>query len=85
VFVLPGALRERGESIASGLYTSFTLGAGQFCTKPGMVFLPADSAVQGFGKKLQELVLGSAEFRLLTPSIRSSYLSAIAGARNKPP
>ena len=40
VFVLPGALSERGEQIASGLHTSFTLGAGQFCTKPGMVFLP---------------------------------------------
>src|SRR5579862_4228114 len=39
VFVLPGALRERGDAIASGLHTSFTLGAGQFCTKPGMVFL----------------------------------------------
>lgn len=81
VFVLPGALRERGESIAAGLHSSFTLGAGQFCTKPGMVFLPQDAAVQGFGKKLQELVSGPAEFRLLTPGIRSSYLSAIAGRK----
>src|SRR5271170_775385 len=39
VFILPGALRERGESIAAGLYASFTLGGGQFCTKPGLVFL----------------------------------------------
>ena len=83
VFVLPGALRESGESIASGLYTSFTLGAGQFCTKPGMVVLPVDSAAQSFGKKLQELVSGAAEFRLLTPGIRSSYLSAIAGRKKQ--
>src|SRR5882672_5496586 len=40
VFILPGALRERGETIAAGLHTSFTMGAGQFCTKPGMVFVP---------------------------------------------
>src|SRR5438270_7958403 len=40
VFILPGAMRDRGESIATGLHASFTLGAGQFCTKPGMVFLP---------------------------------------------
>src|SRR4029079_2886603 len=59
VFVLPGALRERGESLASGLFASFTLGAGQFCTKPGMVFLPRDSGAQSFAKKLQELVSGS--------------------------
>jgi 2,5-dioxopentanoate dehydrogenase len=30
VFILPGALHERGESVAKGLHTSFTLGAGQF-------------------------------------------------------
>ena len=39
VFILPGALRERGENIAAGLHASFTLGAGQFCTKPGMIFV----------------------------------------------
>ena len=38
VFVLPGALRERGPAIAEGLVASFTLGMGQFCTKPGLVF-----------------------------------------------
>jgi NADP-dependent aldehyde dehydrogenase len=38
VFVLPGALRERGAQIAEGLVGSFTLGVGQFCTKPGVVF-----------------------------------------------
>jgi 2,5-dioxopentanoate dehydrogenase len=48
-----------------------------------MVFLPVDSAAQSFGKKLQELVSGAAEFRLLTPGIRSSYLSAIAGRKKQ--
>ncbi len=55
-FILPGALRERGEAIAAGLHTSFTLGAGQFCTKPGMVFLPQAGEAGGFTKKLHELV-----------------------------
>ncbi len=41
VFLLPGALAERGPQIATGLHNSFTLGGGQFCTKPGIVFLPA--------------------------------------------
>ncbi len=41
VFVLPGVLEERSKQIAAGLLASFTLGAGQFCTKPGLVFLPA--------------------------------------------
>ena len=51
--------------------------------KPGMVFLPGHSAAQRLGKKLQELVSGSAEFRLLTPGIRSSYLSAVAGRKKQ--
>ena len=38
VFILPEALRERGAKIAEGLKNSVTLGAGQFCTKPGLVF-----------------------------------------------
>jgi NADP-dependent aldehyde dehydrogenase len=78
VFILPDALRERGESIASGLYTSFTLGAGQFCTKPGMVFLQQGKDAAHFKDKLRQLVSGSSEFHLLTTGIHSSYGSSIA-------
>ena len=80
VFLLPGALRERAESIATGLHTSFTMGAGQFCTKPGMVFLAQDSSA--FTEKLRELVSASAPFHLLTNAIHSSYHSAIAHRKN---
>jgi NADP-dependent aldehyde dehydrogenase len=78
VFVLPGALSERAETIAAGLFTSFTMGAGQFCTKPGMVFLPQGAAAGTFADKLQKLVGGSSPFHLLTKIIHSSYDSAIA-------
>ena len=81
VFILPGALRERGENIAAGLHASFTLGAGQFCTKPGMVFSPSGSDAAVFKEKLRQLVAGSAPFHLLTSSIHSSYGSAIAGRK----
>ena len=82
VFILPGALRERGSNIAAGLYGSFTLGAGQFCTKPGMVFLPQGSDATAFAHKLQELVGGSAPFHLLTKAIHASYDSAIAARKS---
>jgi NADP-dependent aldehyde dehydrogenase len=81
VFILPGALRERGESVANGLHTSFTLGAGQFCTKPGMVFVPQGAEGQAFTQMLQKLVAGSVDYYLLTSGIRSSYLSAVAGRK----
>ncbi|MGB6679266.1 MAG: aldehyde dehydrogenase family protein, partial [Terriglobales bacterium] len=62
VFILPGALRERADSIAAGLYASFTLGAGQFCTKPGLVFLPAVAEASDFIKRLQLCIDESAPF-----------------------
>jgi len=76
VFILPGALRERAENIAAGLHASFTMGAGQFCTKPGMVFVAQGSDAKAFAQKLQQLVSGSAPFHLLTKPIHSSFDSA---------
>ena len=84
VFILPGALRERGASIASGLHKSFTMGAGQFCTKPGMVFLPHADEVSSFSTKLQELVRGSETNNLLTAGICSSFASSIAARGGNP-
>jgi NADP-dependent aldehyde dehydrogenase len=78
VFILPGALHERGEQIAAGLHGSFTLGAGQFCTKPGMVFLPRGSEASQFAQKLSHLVDGSSPFHLLTKTIHEAYASATA-------
>jgi NADP-dependent aldehyde dehydrogenase len=43
VFVTPGAMADRGGEILSGYMASFTLGAGQFCTKPGVLFVPSGS------------------------------------------
>lgn len=48
VFVLPGALKERGEQIAEELQTSALMGAGQFCTNPGIVVLLASSDAEQF-------------------------------------
>ena len=41
VFVTQAAVDARGNDIATGYVGSFTLGVGQFCTKPGLLFLPA--------------------------------------------
>ncbi len=56
VFILPGALAARGEQIAEGLHGSVTLGAGQFCTKPGMVFLPAGEHAKSFSQNLSKRI-----------------------------
>jgi 2,5-dioxopentanoate dehydrogenase len=48
VVLLPGALAERGGVIADELTASVTGSAGQFCTKPGVVFLVGDAAGRAF-------------------------------------
>ncbi|MGD0514179.1 MAG: aldehyde dehydrogenase (NADP(+)) [Terriglobales bacterium] len=81
IFILPGALRERVDNIAAALYASFTLGAGQFCTKPGLVFLPAVAEASAFVRRLRESVNDSGTFHLLTSGIQSSYSAAINARR----
>ena len=41
--ICPSAAQTRSAEIATGLANSFTLGVGQFCTKPGLAFVPAGS------------------------------------------
>src|SRR5690625_2215816 len=47
VVVTQEAARTRLDDIVSGLAGSFTMGVGQFCTKPGVVFVPGDADVSG--------------------------------------
>ena len=83
VFILPRALRERTDTIAAGLHGSFTLGAGQFCTKPGIIFLPEQQERADFVSKLQALAQDSGPFHLLTKGIKSSYEAALSVRRAK--
>ncbi|MFC7326242.1 aldehyde dehydrogenase (NADP(+)) [Marinactinospora rubrisoli] len=43
VFVTRAAAAARGAEILGGYLDSFTLGAGQFCTKPGVLLVPEDT------------------------------------------
>ncbi|HET9169324.1 MAG TPA: aldehyde dehydrogenase (NADP(+)) [Actinospica sp.] len=45
VFVLPGAAAGRTEEIATGYAGSLTMGSGQFCTNPGIMFVPEDAVL----------------------------------------
>ena len=73
VFILPGALDKRGEEIANGLHASVRLGAGQFCTNPGLVFLPAGPSSAGLIGRLKEMMSSTSAFTMLTSRICSAY------------
>ena len=73
VFVTEAAAAERGTEIAEGFVGSFTLGAGQFCTKPGTLFVPAGSRLVD---ALRDAVLPSAA-PLLNDRIQSGYAKVL--------
>lgn len=72
--VTEGAERERGKQIATGFVGSFTLGAGQFCTKPGILLLPRGSDLP---KRIAELAQDVPAARMLTTKIADSYRARI--------
>jgi NADP-dependent aldehyde dehydrogenase len=78
VFLLPGALRERGREIALALHASMMLGAGQFCTKPGLVFL-SNRGSDGLVGSLTGLFAQGQPSPLLSRSICKAYSAAIEG------
>ena len=76
LFVLPGAMRDRGAAIATGLQTSFTLGSGQFCTKPGLVFVP-ETESEAFRKQLEEGLTKTGSYGMLTRGIADRYSTGV--------
>jgi NADP-dependent aldehyde dehydrogenase len=83
VVVLPGALAERGRAIAEGLHGSVTLGVGQFCTNPGLVFVPEGADADAFAERLAELTRTAAGGIMLTPRIASVYASGVDRLRGQ--
>lgn len=74
VVVTTGAATARGSELASGLVGSFTLGAGQFCTKPGVVFIPRDAGIE---QLVADAVAGAAGGPLLTERITTAFPDGI--------
>lgn len=73
MFILPNAIANRGAEIAKGWAESLTLGAGQFCTNPGVVVLieglAADAYIQTVVKTLESVPAQV----MLTDAIAEAY------------
>jgi NADP-dependent aldehyde dehydrogenase len=82
VFILPGALRERGAQIAEGLKNSMTLGVGQFCTKPGLVFGLQGDALDSFEQELARTLEAVVPATMLHGGICDAYHKGLARASN---
>ena len=84
VFLLPGVLAARAEEVAAGLHGSVTLGVGQFCTNPGLVFVQGGGDAQRFLARLAELVAATAPGTMLTPGICAAYRQGTAAFAQTP-
>jgi len=77
VFLLPSALKQNAESIATGLHGSVTLGVGQFCTNPGLVFVDHSDAANTFRQKLESLMSATAPGTMLTADLCAAYRKGV--------
>ena len=82
VVLLPGALAERGSEIAGELTASVTGSAGQFCTKPGLVFLLDDAAAATFTTAVAERFEAIGAQVLLGKVGRERLVEALAQLQN---
>ncbi|GAA3563582.1 aldehyde dehydrogenase (NADP(+)) [Amycolatopsis ultiminotia] len=73
VVVTGSAAAERAAELGRGLAGSVLLGAGQFCTKPGLVFLPDSEAGQRIADGIAAEFLARPQQPMLTPGIREAF------------
>lgn len=73
LFVTPGALEARGESIATALAASITGSAGQLCTKPGLVFVPEGPQTDAFVARLGQIVRQESAHILLNGRVLDAF------------
>lgn len=78
VVITAGAAAERAEQIGAGLAGSMTLGVGQFCVKPGLVFAPNGADGDRLVKSLTDAVSDTDAGVLLDHRMRDNFVAGVA-------
>jgi NADP-dependent aldehyde dehydrogenase len=78
MFLLPQALSARGAALAAGWAGALTMGAGQFCTNPGLAIVMAGPDADAFVAEATQALAAVATQTMLTDGIADAYRS---GAR----
>jgi len=77
VVVLPGAIAERGDKLAEEFTTSCLMGAGQFCTNPGLVLFLAGDATERFISQVAERFAAAPVGTMLGEGVEKSMARGI--------
>ncbi|HEX8302793.1 aldehyde dehydrogenase (NADP(+)) [Sphingomonas sp.] len=78
VFLLPAALDARAEALGAAFVGSLTMGAGQFCTNPGLVLAIEGPALDRFVTAASDAMAGAPSQVMLTPGIHKAYAEGVA-------
>lgn len=81
--LLNDALARRGQQIARELAGSVALGAGQFCTNPGLVFLVDSDASKSFLDAFAQAISATPTATMLGKNIHDAYVSGVDQLRKK--
>ena len=73
VVILPKAVSEKGKEWAKTLSGSINMGAGQFCTNPGLILGIAGDDLDQFGKELSRELLSQESSCMLHPNIAEAF------------
>lgn len=82
VVLFPAALAARGEALGKEFVASLTMGAGQFCTNPGLVLAIDGPDLDAFIASAATAMTDAAPATMLTPGIHASFeqgVDALAG------
>lgn len=77
VVLLPNALAARGEQIGRQFAAALTLGAGQFCTNPGLVLAVDGEALRTFEHAASVALSDVAAQTMLTPGIHANFCAGV--------
>ncbi|MFB9186012.1 aldehyde dehydrogenase family protein, partial [Dactylosporangium sucinum] len=77
VFLLPERLATEAAPTATGFAASLTMGAGQFCTNPGLLFAVEGEGLDAFRAALAEALRGRAGDTMLTAGIAAAYREGV--------
>jgi alpha-ketoglutaric semialdehyde dehydrogenase len=78
VVLMPGALAARGAALGTAFIGSLTMGAGQFCTNPGLVLAVEGEGLDAFIAAATDAIGGAAPQVMLTGGIRQAYADGVA-------
>ncbi|MFC6672698.1 aldehyde dehydrogenase (NADP(+)) [Marinobacterium aestuariivivens] len=84
VYLLPGVLSERGKAVAEAFVAAQQMGAGQFCTSPGLVLALDGEPLDAFLDHAAARIAASPCQTMLTPGIHQAFEQGLAALEAHP-